>query len=81
MKQHPPRLVQRLFSWYCRNHLQESILGDLDEQFYQNQSKYGTRRAKWYYWLEVLRFVNRFTLKRERIHNFCIGSFMKEAAG
>lgn len=69
MKQHPPRLAQRLFSWYCRNHLHDSILGDLDEQFYQNLSKYGPRRAKWNYWLEVFRFVNRFTLKRERNSN------------
>ncbi len=68
MKQHPPRLAQRLFSWYCRNHLHESILGDLDEQFYQNLDKYGLLRAKWNYWLEVLRFVNRFTLKRERFY-------------
>lgn len=69
MKQHPPRLAQRLFSWYCRNHLHESILGDLDEQFYQDLSKHGLLRAKWNYWLEVFRFINRFTLKRERHSN------------
>ena len=71
MKSSPPRLAQRFFSWYCRNHLHDSILGDLDEQFYQNQLKYSTQRAKWLYWLSVLRFMNRFTLKRDR----CITSY------
>ncbi|MBX2877965.1 MAG: ABC transporter permease [Saprospiraceae bacterium] len=67
MRQDPPRLAQRLFSWYCKNQLHDSILGDLDEQFYQYQAKYGTRRARWNYWLEVFRFINRFTLKREEL--------------
>ena len=66
MKRSPPRLAQRFFSWYCRNHLHDSILGDLDEQFYQNQIKYGTRRAKLLYWLGVFQFINRFTVKRGR---------------
>lgn len=65
MKKSPPRLAKRFFTWYCNNHLHESILGDLEEQFYQNQARYGAWQAKWRYWLEVLRFINRFTLKRE----------------
>lgn len=64
MKKDPPRLAQRFFNWYCRNHLNESILGDLEEQFYQNQARYGYRKAKWRYWLGVFQFINRFTLKR-----------------
>ena len=66
MKNCPPRLAQRFFSWYCKNHLHDSILGDLNEQFHQNQLKHGTPRAKWFYWLSVLRFMNRFTLKRNQ---------------
>lgn len=65
MKNNPPRLAQRFFSWYCRNGLHDSILGDLEEQYYQHQSRHGTRKARLYYWLNVLRFFNRFTLKRE----------------
>ncbi len=65
MKKHPPYLAQRFFSWYCKNHLHDSILGDLDEQFLQNLEKYGVRRAQWLYWMGVIRFINRFTLKRE----------------
>lgn len=64
MKSSPPRLAQRFFSWYCRNGLHDSILGDLEEQFYQNQTRSGPRKAQLYYWLGVLQFLNRFTLKR-----------------
>ena len=64
MKSSPPQLAKRFFSRYCRNHLHDSILGDLDEQFYQNKLKYGTGRSNLLYWLEVLRFINRFTLKK-----------------
>ncbi|MDW3196538.1 MAG: ABC transporter permease [Cytophagales bacterium] len=65
MKNSPPKLAQRFFSWYCRNRLHDSILGDLDEQFCQNLDKYGVQKARLYYWLGVLQFFNRFTLKRE----------------
>ena len=66
MKGSPPRLAQRFLSWYCKNHLHDSIRGDLDEQFYQNQPNYGASRAKLLYWLSVIRFMNRFTMKRDR---------------
>ncbi len=65
MKKRPPRLAQRFFSWYCRNSLHDPILGDLEEQFYQNQAKYGTRKAKLRFWVGVILFINRYTLKRE----------------
>ncbi len=66
MRKDPPRMAQRFFSWYCRNRLHDSILGDLNEQFLQNQKKYGSKKAQLMYWLGVLRFVNRFTLKKDK---------------
>jgi len=66
MRRHPPKLAQRIFGWYCKNHLYDSILGDLDEQFYQNLEKYGPTKARIWYWLGVITFINRFTLKKER---------------
>ncbi len=63
----PPKLAQKIFSWYCRNELQDSILGDLDERFLIHQKRYGTLRAKLIYWREVLGFINRYTLKRESV--------------
>ena len=77
-KNQPPRLAKRFFSWYCRNHLRESILGDLEERFYYNQQKHGTWRAKWLFWIGVLRFINRFTLKKDRYSiNYYTSSMFK----
>ncbi|MEM7551887.1 MAG: ABC transporter permease [Bacteroidota bacterium] len=69
MKNSPPKLAQRFFSWYCRNQLHDSILGDLDEQFYQNINKHGIILAKLIYWMGVFLFLNRFTLKRDPYFN------------
>ncbi|MEP4091194.1 ABC transporter permease [Reichenbachiella sp.] len=66
MKLQPPQLAQRFFSWYCRNHLHDSILGDLDERFYLDLQKHSPRKAKIRYWLGVFSFISRFTLKRDR---------------
>ncbi len=63
MKTTPPRLAQRFFCWYCTNDLRDSILGDLEEQFHRNITRYGRTNAKVLYWISVFRFINRFTLK------------------
>jgi len=59
----PPKLAERFFKWYCRNELAESILGDLEEQFYYNLEKHGNNKAKLYYWLNTFTFINRYTLR------------------
>lgn len=68
MKINPPRLAQRFFSWYCRNQLHDSILGDLDEQFHQNLITHSVLTAKLLYWVNVFQFINRHTLRRDRFH-------------
>ncbi|GEM_PF-420684 len=65
MKNQPPRYAQRFFRWYCRNELRDSILGDLEEQFRLNLEKHGLSQAKLRYWLAVLLFINRFTLRSD----------------
>ncbi|MEP2026842.1 ABC transporter permease, partial [Reichenbachiella sp.] len=65
-KQHqPPQWADRFFSWYCQNELAESILGDLHEWFDDQVERKGLFRARLLYWLNVLKFINRFTLKRK----------------
>ncbi len=65
MKKHdPPKFADWIFKWYCRNGLRESILGDLHEQFYQDLEQKGSLRAKFIYWITVLKFFNRFTINR-----------------
>ncbi len=80
MKVRPPKLAQRLFSWYCRNQLHDSILGDLEEQFHQNQTRFGFRKSQFIFWLGVLQFMNRHTLKRNRqadTHHYYSTSMVK----
>jgi putative ABC transport system permease protein len=61
----PPRFAQRLLQWYCHPGLLEEIQGDLYEQFIERVGLQGSRKAKWFYLLEVIRFVRPFTLYRD----------------
>lgn len=70
-KQHntplPPRLADTLFEWYCNEMLIEELQGDLHERFKQNIEINGTLRAKIQYWIDVFRFINKYTLRRNRM--------------
>lgn len=61
----PPKSAVRFFSWYCQNELKEPILGDLAERYSSYREELSTLRADWLYWIDVIRFINRFTLKRK----------------
>ncbi|MEQ9424111.1 MAG: ABC transporter permease [Cyclobacteriaceae bacterium] len=61
----PPKSAIRFFKWYCRNELRESILGDLEERFNDECEEVGNLRAKFKYWINVFKFINRHTLKSE----------------
>lgn len=56
MSHQPPHLFTRFFKWYCKPYLQESILGDLEEQFEEDVIEYGSLRAKRRFIWTVLRF-------------------------
>ncbi len=66
----PPKRAEQFFQWYCRNELQESILGDLQERFLNDVKKSGKFRAGLNYWLNTIRFINRHTLKNRRQASF-----------
>ena len=34
MNGHPPKLARKIFEWFCGKAKVEDLLGDLDEQFY-----------------------------------------------
>ncbi|MEP5611347.1 MAG: ABC transporter permease [Cyclobacteriaceae bacterium] len=63
-KFNPPKFADKLFRWYCRNDLQDSIIGDLHEQFYHDLERKGIVKARLIYWITILKFFNRFTTKR-----------------
>ncbi|MCE7993126.1 MAG: FtsX-like permease family protein [Roseivirga sp.] len=61
----PPRLARKFFHWYCSADLKESIDGDLEERFYENLRDKGPFRAQTAYWMDVVRLMNRYTLKNK----------------
>ena len=65
MEKGPPKLADKIFEWYCNDKLKESIQGDLHERFYDDLKKYHRSRARFYYWMAIIRFCNRHTLKRK----------------
>lgn len=66
MKKNPPKLADKFFRWYCKNDLRESILGDLHEQFDQDYERKGVLKTTLIYWFTVLKFFNRFTLRKTK---------------
>lgn len=68
----PPRLAQRLLSWYCRDEILEDLQGDLNEYFERNLQAKGLTRAKFIYWLDVLKFFRLYTVREPGFTNLYI---------
>ncbi|MCR9250780.1 MAG: ABC transporter permease [bacterium] len=62
----PPKLADRFFRWYCNDRLSETILGDLHENYVARYKEKGRFKSNVHYWLDVIRFINRFTLSRNQ---------------
>ncbi len=54
---HPPKLADRFLQWYCHPSLLEEIQGDLYENFSKNVQILGLKKARWIYFLLVLKFL------------------------
>ncbi|MBO0948410.1 ABC transporter permease [Fibrella forsythiae] len=60
----PPRVADRLLSWFVAPHLREEVLGDLHEEFAWQVARIGERWARWRYWWDVLGFVKPRFIRR-----------------
>lgn len=60
---HPPELADRILKWYCSDDYFEEVQGDLHEWFYQRVEKVGLKKARRYYYLDVIRYFRSFRLK------------------
>ena len=58
-----PSIPKRFFQWYCHPSLQESILGDLEEQFEADLSQFGLQKARQRFLWNVLRFFRKGIIK------------------
>ncbi len=65
MNHSPPKFFVRFFLWFCRHDLQETILGDLEEQFDEDLRYYGPSKAKQRFAWNVLRFFRPEIIKKK----------------
>ncbi len=59
MNKRVPTIPKKFFQWYCKPRLQESILGDLEEQFDEDWEHHGPTKAKLRFSWTVLRFLRK----------------------
>ena len=59
----PPGLATKFLCLFLKVELQEEVLGDLEEQFWQNLESGSVARAQRRYWYQVLRYIRPFALK------------------
>ena len=64
----PPSWAVSFLEWFCPDELQESILGDLLEQFDQDRDHLGRRRARQLFALNVLRFFRPSLIARNQFN-------------
>jgi putative ABC transport system permease protein len=81
----PPRWAQRFVEWYCRPHLAEDLIGDLNEYFERNVETIGVRRAKLIYIIDAFKFFRTYTVRTPKFLNLfinwiMIGSYIKTSA-
>jgi hypothetical protein len=62
----PPRLGEALLLLFCRSDLADAVAGDLQEKFDADIRNVGLRRAKFRYWIRVVRSVGPLIFARLR---------------
>jgi putative ABC transport system permease protein len=60
-----PASATQFLRWFCAPNLLESIQGDLHEEFVYRVRKDGERKARLFYWWEVLGFIKWKYIKRQ----------------
>ncbi|MTI39293.1 ABC transporter permease [Fulvivirga lutimaris] len=80
----PPQRITRLLESVCPEYLFEGIIGDLEEQFYDDLETFGEKRAKRRYWWNTVRFVRPEILLRNNskfsiINTIMISNYIKTA--
>ncbi|WP_080057660.1 ABC transporter permease [Spirosoma aerolatum] len=62
----PPRLADRLLTWFCAPHLREEVLGDLHERYAIRVKRRGETNANQRYWLDMLAYLRPEFIKRQK---------------
>ncbi len=61
----PPETGTAFLEWYCSEEFLEEVQGDLKELFLTRLDERGSRRAKFLYWLDVLRFFRPYLFRKK----------------
>ena len=66
---HPdiPFFAYKLFQYLCRKDLLEELEGDLEERFILNKKKFGVKKARRFYTLEVLKMLRPSVLAKPSV--------------
>jgi putative ABC transport system permease protein len=62
----PPQLAQKVLASFLREDLAEEVLGDLDEAFAARVRETSLRRAKLYYYYQVINYCRPFAIRKAR---------------
>jgi len=65
----PPKLADRLLTWFCKPELLEEIQGDLHADYERRCAESSKRKANIRYWVQVLNFMRPFALKKTKTIN------------
>ena len=66
----PPKYAEKFLHWILKEELQEEILGDLEEKFYERLGKKSLLRAKLNYWCQTLHYLRPFAMKSPFVDQF-----------
>ncbi len=69
-EKNPPQWAVKTLEWFCPDQLYEGIVGDLQEQYEEEVSSLGTRRATRRFLLGVIRFFHPSILLRNQMKQF-----------
>lgn len=60
----PPKLAERILSWFCSHEVVETLLGDLYEIYDQRTEELGERKANFYFFIDVFSACRPFAWKK-----------------
>ena len=67
VKPTPPKWADRFLEWYCKPELLEAIQGDMWERFESYVEERGSQKARMWYILQVVLFINPYTLHMKHL--------------
>ncbi len=75
----PPKHPQKLLAWFCKDEWVDELLGDLEEEFKDNVSERGRRKAVLAYYKQVILLLRPHILKRKEKTPSMFRNYIKSA--